>query len=119
MVVYERTGIAPEVMVFGDGAGSEAGGAAAGTKVTVNPDVLAARKSVLKSGLIGADLCDTLGPETSGLAPASLLGRYDYEGGVFAEIAKQIRTAPEEQHLAMLTLAHMVMCTLPKQETEP
>jgi hypothetical protein len=116
MVVYERTGIAPEVMVFGDGTAGGPGDSAAGTKVTVNPDVLAGRRSVLKSGGVSADLCETLGPETSGLTPASLLDRYDYEGGTFAEIARQIRTSRQDP-LAMLTLAHMVMCTLPQQET--
>ncbi len=109
MVIYERTGIQPKALDYGEGSEGP-------TEVTLQKEAAAAARSVLYSVFGKFKVCTQLNPER--LSEASLLKNYrsanapDY----LAEVADRIEAMPASARGEVLIMTHDLLCTLHKEE---
>lgn len=109
MVIYERTGIQPTQIDYGEGSGGP-------TPVTLQKEAAAAGRAVLYSLFKSYDVCVQLRPGR--LTEESLLANYRTPGAPpgLAEVATRIEAMPAALRGDVLVMTHELLCRLQREE---
>ncbi len=109
MVIYERTGIQPTAIDYGEGS-------AGPTAVTLQKETAAATRAVLYSLFKAYDVCVQLRPGR--LSEESLLANYRTPGAPkgLDEVADRIEVLPAAVRGDVLVMTHDLLCTLQREE---